>query len=246
MDILKNIKIEGDISGIVCRLNKCKVSFFVEEGKAITMDADKAFKFKVCQEGKKIIVRQGARKILDTFRRTKHTLKIGVPAHIVPSLSLTGTDIDLDIEHGIYRDFDIYSDKSTIQINDAAFEGIDVRSIHSTANICSATVKNSLYIGIGGGEILLEKCFALHTECRNKGGNVGAIDLNSRNNIFEAENGNITATIYGEPEQFNISIEAKEGTCNRQSSTIENCPRFIKAYTQNGNILLDFVKKEEA
>ena len=55
----------------------------------------------------------------------------------------------------------------------------------------------------------------------------------------------MTATVLGDESTFDVIVNAKEGTCNKESLNIENNECSFKAYVQKGNIFVDFVDDKE-
>jgi hypothetical protein len=177
--------------------------------------------------------------------RKKPTLTLCVPEHLLPSVQINGNQTALTLDGGIYENLEYYSSKGDVKVCDAAFESVAIKGgdINFAAN--NLTIKGSLICSVQSGEAVLENSFATHTECRNKCGNVGVVNLNCKDCLFETENGNVTATIVGDKNDFNLTLTAKEGTCNQESDEGKNCTGAVKAFTYKGNIYIDFIKQSE-
>jgi hypothetical protein len=190
-----------------------------------------------------LVVKQDRRPFANL--RKPVAIRLEVPQHLVPSLFIYARKIELTLDDGIFAQFEIYAKHGKITLGGAAFENVDVKGESVQFAASNLTVKNTLLCNIEGGESIIENCFARVSECRNKNGNVGAINLNCKDSLFEAENGNISATVLGDKKDFNISVTAKNGTCNCENSLAKTTNSF-KAYTTNGNISADFIKEEVA
>jgi hypothetical protein len=209
----------------------------VSDGKT-TLTFDRGpFIHAACSENE-LVIKQGKR--LFAKLRKKPQINLNIPEYLVPSVQYHGKYASLSLQGGIFAELDAYSVRGKINLSSAAFESVDIKGEEVALNISSLTVKDCLSCNIQSGEAVIENTFATHTECRNKGGNVGIVKLNSKDSFLEAENGNVTATILGKKEDFNLTLQAKEGTCNMDSDEGKNCSGAIKAFTGNGNIVIDF------
>ena len=144
---------------------------------------------------------------------------------------------------GIYGEV-TFSAEGEIYADNAAIESCAINSARCDCRLTDCTVKGSLIVSAGEGGLTLENTFATHISARIKRGNVGAARLNCRDTIFETDEGNVTAEIAGDEGDFDVIVDAKEGTCNRESANIEGNTASFKAYSAKGNIFVDFVSGE--
>jgi hypothetical protein len=190
-----------------------------------------------------LFIKQNKR-LFSRFRK-KPILELFVPEHLLPAIEVKGDDTHLSVTGGLYKSLDCYSDKGEINLNDAAFESVSLRGDDITFTAANLTVKGNIICEIKAGEAVLENCFATYTECRNKGGNVGVVNLNCKDALFEAEHGNVTASIIGDKQDYNLTLSAREGTCNLESDLGKPCTGALKAFTYMGNIFVEFITKSE-
>jgi hypothetical protein len=197
-----------------------------------------------CSENE-LIIKQSKKLFARFFKKPQITLN--VPEHLVPSVQFSGRSASLTLLGGIFGQLDAYLESGKVELSDAAFEGVEIKGNEVQFRAHALTVKGCLSCNIQSGEAIIENSFATHTECRNKGGNVGIINLNCKDSFLEAEHGNVTATILGDKKDFNVTLMAREGTCNSESDDGKDCTGAVKAFTGDGNIVIDFVEvKKEA
>ena len=127
----------------------------------------------------------------------------------------------------------------------AGVENCTVNSADCGIQLSHCTIKGSLLANTKSGDVALEYVFATHIACRAKAGNIGAVQLNCRDTIFETGEGNINATLLGDEDAFDMVLNVKEGTCNRESVNVERNTAAFKAYAAKGNIAADFIRGGE-
>lgn len=106
-----------------------------------------------------------------------------------------------------------------------------------------STVKGNLSVNLERGDILAENTFALYFESRVTRGNMGLVNLICKDSAFDTLKGNISASLKGDAENYNVDVVVGEGTANRESSQT-GAENSFHAYTKKGNIVLDFVGSE--
>jgi hypothetical protein len=228
-----------DVTKINFNIDKAKVVITTTQENSLTLKYIGTLH--VANTDGELIVKQDKRPFSNL--RKPATLNLEVPEHIVPNLSIFANAIELSLEGGIFAQFEIYAKQGKLALSAAAFESVDVKGEYVELSCSNLTIKSKLLANISAGESLIENCFTPIAECRNKKGNVGVVNLNCKDSLFEAENGNISATVLGDKSDFNISVTAKNGTCNCETSQGKTANSF-KAYTTNGNISADFIKQE--
>ena len=146
---------------------------------------------------------------------------------------------------GIYGDVEINPDSGSLSAESAAMNDCNVRAHIFDAKFADCTIKSGLICEVDEGDITIENTFATVVACKTKKGNIGAAGLSCKNTAFDTAEGNITATICGDESTFDVWVNAREGTCNRQSANIEGNSASFKAHSAKGNIFADFVPSKE-
>lgn len=238
--------VESDIASVSFDVLNADVIVRAANDSTLGLETERAVNLWIANSDGQLIIKQGKR--LFTGVRKKQKIILFVPEHLIPSLSIYAKEANFAVEGGRFADLDFYAERGALELNDTVFDGVNIKGGDITMKANSITVKNSLICAIRSGETVLENCFAIHTECRNKHGNVGVVNLNCKDSLFEAEHGNVTATVLGDKKDFNLTFNVKEGTCNLQSELDKDCPNALKAFAYDGNVFVDFIQpvKEES
>lgn len=232
--------VENDINTIECEFACADVS--VEEA------ADGIFKIEY-PAAKNVHIGSGESGLFINQKKRlfggKQRIKIFVPSHVIPSIKINGKSFDFLISGGIYGELNLNADRSNVYLSSCVFENVGISGGEINATLDCATLKSGLLFSADKGEVLAENTFSTRAEFRLKRGNVGLVNLNCRECTFEAEQGNMTATMAGSEEDFNTSLITKEGTVNRESAKRDGAENTFQAYAGKGNIVLDFTSKRE-
>ena len=184
-----------------------------------------------------IIIHQGKCGILI---RPHQNFKIFVPAHTVPSLKVCGKDVDLIVKHGIYGEFNFSAENGNAELYGCVFESAEILGGAINVHVADATVKCGLVLQADKGDVLAENTFFKRAEVRVKRGNIGIVNVSCKDCAFDTQKGNITASLAENEDEFNTSVVAREGTSNRESTAKCGADGNFHAYTESGNIVLDF------
>ncbi len=200
----------------------------------------------VYPDGKNINVACGENGlIINQSKRLLHVssqhITLYVPAYIVPDIKLCLKHASVIFEGGIYGDMSINAEDGKLYLSGCAFASCEVIGGDIEAYLADVTVKGNLFAQLTKGNVLAENSFIYRAECRIKNGNLGFVNLNCKKCVFEAYKGNISASIVGVEEDFSTAIRAKSGTANRDGAEREGAQKSVRAYTEKGNIMLDFV-----
>ncbi|MGN1373190.1 MAG: DUF4097 family beta strand repeat-containing protein [Candidatus Coproplasma sp.] len=235
----KIFKLEAtaEINEICCNLYDATLNITVSEDKQLKVTLPDCRNVNVAVGEKTLIINQ-AKKLLN-FK--KQVITISVPTHVVPSLNVTGNRASVTVDGGIYSDLNLNGVCGELNLTNCAFASVQASSSQSNINCIETTVKQNLLLQIEKGQIVSENCFALIADCRLKSGNMGLINLSGSDATFETESGNITLTLAGCEEEYNTLIRVKNGTSNRPSTQNVSAQKSVKAFTDSGNILIDFV-----
>ncbi|MDE7086569.1 MAG: DUF4097 domain-containing protein [Clostridia bacterium] len=238
----KNIifTVETDVTQIECDLVNAAVS--VEEA------ADGIFKIEY-PNAKNVHIGSGENGLFLSQKKKlfggKQQFKIYVPAHIIPAVKLNGKCFDFSVCGGIFGELNLNADCGNMNLKDCVFESVDVNGGEMNACLGGSTVKGNLNLQLAKGDVLAENTFATRTVLRVKRGNLGLVNLTCKDCTFETEKGNVTATMKGCEEDFSTSLLSKEGTVNRESVKRDGAENVFTAYTQKGNVVLDFIDGKE-
>jgi hypothetical protein len=239
----KTYDVQTDITSITFDIYGAYISIRPTTNKYLQLELSKSALVHVTDNKSELYVKQ-LRGLFARFRK-KPVLTLFVPEHLLPSIQLKGSDIVLHLLGGIYKSLEYVSDKGEIKLVDAALGNVEVKGDNLTFIASNLTIKDNIVCAISSGEAVFENCFAKHAECRNKGGNVGVVNLNCKDALFEAERGNVTASIMGCKEDYNLTLSARDGTCNMESDEGKDCTGAFKAFTNKGNIFVEFTQKSK-
>ena len=236
-------QLKSDISSINCTADNCRIEIAATADERITVDYSRGIKVWYDGQSAQLNIRQ-RNNILSKIFRTPKTVRILVPGHIVPALCVSGDSVQTSVEGGIYGGIECSAKRGSLRIENAAMESCSISGGNFDLGTTACTVRGSILALVEQGDISLEHTFASHINCRTKCGNVGAISLNCKDTLFEVGEGSVTATIVGDESTFDVIVNAKEGTCNKESLNIEGNEGAFKAYVAKGNIFVDFQEKE--
>lgn len=237
-------RLKGDISAIECNAEDCDIIIDHTDEPYAQAEYSGKVKFYVEKDSSRLKIEQKRRFISKIFGG-KSCIKLYIPGHIVPHLSFSGGSADCEIRGGIYGDINFSAARGSIILGNAAAESLTVNSENCNVNLSACTIRGNIATTAESGDASLEHTFATHICCRTKKGNIGAVELNCRDTIFEVGEGNVTATVLGDETTFDVIVNAKDGTCNKESLNIENNDASFKAYVLKGNIFIDFIDGKE-
>lgn len=235
----KIFKLEAtaEINEICCNIYDATLNICVYDGKELKVTLPDCKNVNVAVGEKSLIINQAKR----LFNLGKQVIEICVPTHILTDLSITGNHAKVNVDGGIYADLSLNGVCGELNVNNCAFASMLASCSQLDVNINETTVKQNLLLQINKGQLVLEKCFALIADCRLKMGNMGLINLSGNDLTFETESGNIALTIDGCEEEYNTLIRVKNGTSNKPSIQNDGAIKSVKAFTENGNVVIDFV-----
>lgn len=235
---LFNLTVETDVNAIECDLYSAKLIVAQAEDEIMRVEYPDANNVHVaCGDGGLII----SQRKKPFIKLKNQVIKIFVPAHTTPSIKLAGKRAECEVQSGIYSQLEVSVDGGAVSLSDCAFESVEILGGSVDTRINSSTIRGGLFVQVESGDVLAENAFAMHMECRVKRGNIGLVRLNCKECTFEAEKGNISATVSGGESQFNTTLLSKEGTVNRESAQHDDAENSFNAYSASGNIMLDFV-----
>lgn len=229
----------GDVNAIICdvvgaelhitptQANELKITCKNEKGMHIS-----------CNEGI-LTVKQSTRPHLFISKRT--VINLYIPDHTLPDITVNARSCSAYITNGIYGRFALSCDNGMAELHDCSFTDCELTGDNLSTYLKGVTVKNTLAVQCGAGDMIWENSFASCTQCRVKRGNIGLSGFNCINGIMQAENGNVAASLNGEERDYNLGLLIKEGISNRESVKREGAARSFKAYSAKGNIAIDFV-----
>ncbi len=180
------------------------------------------------------------------FSRAKQLISVYVPDYIVPSVRFIGVNYSVEAKKGIYKEFAVNGECAALTLSDSVSESVEIICENVSAHLINATVKGNFFVQAKQGVILAENTFASLAELHLKSGNIGLSGMNCKEGAFETGAGNVTVTLSGAESDYSLSVTAREGTANRESKLIEGAAKSVKAYTEKGNIVLDFSQKESS
>ena len=234
--------VDTDVTAIECDFNCANVTFSEAPDGNFVVEYPNAKNISVASGGNSIIISQAKRSL---FKFRKQDIKIYVPNHTVPSVRLSGKNYSACVSGGIYGDFYVTAESGAVNLDGCSFKSAEIVGGDIDAHLSDATVKGNLSVYLERGNILAENTFALYFECRVTRGNMGLVNLNCKDSAFDTLKGNISASLKGDAENYNIDLIVGEGTANRESSQ-SAAENSFHAYTKKGNVVLDFVGSDSA
>ena len=224
-------KLKSDVAAIACNADGCMIQLEQSEDNCTTVEYDRGVSVYFKKSEGTLIIKHSMG-LLARLLGGESRVKVRVPGHVVPDVS-------------IYGEVMFLAASGSLCAENAAMENCTVNSADCGIRLSHCTIKGSLLANTKSGDVALEYVFATHIACRAKAGNIGAVQLNCRDTIFETGEGNINATLLGEEDAFDMVLNAKEGTCNRESVNVERNTAAFKAYAAKGNIAADFIRGGE-
>ena len=234
-------EISDDVAAISCVIEHANLKIESATQNKLTVEYPDGVGIQVEPVGDRLIIAQKLSGLARLLKLAAQPLTIKVPTHIVPSVTVTGDNAKVYIESGIYGAFEYKSKRGGVKVENAMLASAELKGESVNITIANSTIRGSLICSEANGNVNLENIFASHIDCRVKSGDVGAANLNCRDSAFEANRGNVTATVLGDERVFGISLTAKDGTCNRESANKEREEATFKAYSAKGNIFVDFI-----
>ncbi len=237
-------RLKSDVGAIECTAEECSLRIEHTDDAYARVEYNRGVNVYVEKGAAKLVIKQ-KKGLLSRIFGGESQITVYVPGHIVPSLCIKGGKVDCAVDGGIYANVEFSAGHGGIKADGAAMESCTVNAQGCNISFAGCMVKGTVVTNVEEGDLSFENTFATHIAGRTKRGNIGAVKLNCKDTIFEAGEGNITANVLGDESTFDVIVNAKEGTCNRESLNIENNDASFKAYVVKGNIFVDFVSDEE-
>lgn len=226
-----------EINEICCDLFDADLQVCASDDKQLKVEYPNCKTVSVAVGDNRLIINQ-AKPLLPLFKRR---IVVYVPTHVLPNLQITGKRSAITLEDGLFGDLTINADYGKLELINCSFASVSAVCGNAYVHFNESTVKGNLTLQIENGELLAENSFALYADCQLKNGNMGLINLSGKEFAFETANGNVTLTLAGTEDEYNTVIRVKNGTSNKESKQNEGAVKSVKALTDNGNVMLDFV-----
>lgn len=236
--------VKSDFKNIYCNVENCKLIIKPNRATSVHAIFSPDVKLDYASNNADFIISQKS-KLKEKLLGKTPQVTVTVPEHLVLNIIISGKRAIVAVEGGIYGEIEFSSDCGSLSMNGIAAESVTVTGKSKDIVISDSTIKGSLLADIESGNFTSEHIFATHINCRIKSGNAGAVNLNCRDSIFEIAAGNVNATVLGDEATFDVIVNAKAGTCNKESKNIEGKLGVFKAYTDCGNIHVEFTKPED-
>lgn len=244
MNKICEFSVDTDVKNIYCNLENCKIIVTPTEDNRLGVKYAKSAKINVACNSTDLVINQKSKLSEKLFSKTPR-IEISVPEHLIVALSVSGKRAQADFEGGIYDEIEFSAASGSLSLFGVAAKSVTVTSKACECKISESTVKDKIIAGIECGNFTTENCFAAHVNCHINSGNAGAVNLNCRDSIFEVAAGNVNATVLGDEKTFKVIVNAKCGTCNKESVNIEGELGVFKAYADCGNIHVEFIEPEK-
>ena len=233
----------GEVSTIICDLNSVDLTIIPTGESELKIISENGKRLDISLNESTLTLSQGKANLL--FSHRKKRIEVRVPDHTVPEIIADAKNCKIKIDGGIYGQLSLYGDGCSLECDNSSFAQCSLTGTYLCTYLKGVTVKNTLVVKCDEGDMIWENSFAACTECRVKRGNIGLSGFNCKDSIMEAQNGNVAAQLNGEEDEYNLGLLIGEGTANRESVLREGAARSFKAYSQKGNIAIDFVPERE-
>jgi len=230
---------EKELDEIDIDIYDCEVTLCAAEGDNPKVTFTQGRNIKVASGDKRLIICQTKRPL---FCR-KQSIKIYIPQHIVPSVTVHGKHPDITFDGCLYGDLSAACESGKLSLYHCSFKSVQITT-GAAVNISDITVKGNMYIQSLQGDVVAEGAFAPHAEFKLKKGNLGLVEMNCKECVLETLDGNISAAMCGKECEYATSLKANGGTCNRESIAKADAGKSVKAYA-DGNITLQFCGDKE-
>ncbi|MDE5721286.1 MAG: DUF4097 domain-containing protein [Clostridia bacterium] len=141
-------------------------------------------------------------------------------------------------------DLHITGGEVSVSIANSSFSHANVNLKTLKLDCADISFENSFICAADCGKVIMENSLCSKMDLTVKYGNLGISRLKCRDGAYTVEEGSINLTLDGEEEDYSLSLLAKNGTCNRENAS--GGAYALKAYTGNGNIVVDFNGKPDA
>lgn len=235
----KIFKLEAtaEINEICCNIYDARLNVIASEDKELKVTLPDCKNVNVAVGEKSLIINQTKR----LLTIGKQIITISVPTHVLTALSITGNRAEVCIDGGIYADLSLNGVCGELSVTNCAFASMQASCNQLNVNLSETTIRQNLLFQVEKGQLIAENCFALIADCHFKSGNMGLVNLNGDNFTFDTVKGNITLTLAGCEEEYNTLIRVKSGTSNKPSTQNDGAIKSVKAFTDSGNVIIDFV-----
>ncbi len=230
--------VQDDVTDVECDLCDATVKVSVSEDGKFCVKLSKTENISIGNSESALYISQKR-------KRGRQQIEICVPQYVVPSIRLSGKRCGLEVNGGLYGEIKLAAESGKASVCDCAFESLEIIGGDLQATVSRATARTGLFIQLDKGDAIAENVFAPRAECRTKKGNLGFVNLNCKESMFETGKGNITATVTGDKDSFSTTLLAKVGTVSSSGEPREGAERTVQAYAEKGNIMLDFAQEEK-
>lgn len=234
---------DSDVAAIDCNISDAAVTFKKTDDNALSVILPSAKNVHAGNDKGTLYISQTKRTAL--FARRQKII-VCVPEHIVPSLTFNGKRCTLEIEGNIYADINIIAENGNISLTDTSANDLEINGDRLSISINDSTFKGNLYVNARAAEFTVQHSFAGLAVVRTKSGNMGLIGLAFKDCTLETEEGEITATLIGKREEYNMRLVTKSGADAEEIQKIASADKNFNAYTANGNIVVCFADNEKA
>lgn len=175
------------------------------------------------------------------FFRTK--IKIFIPAESAPDLFLTVGGGSVLLCDTLYGNMTLRGDDTDVSISRCSFSNADLAGKKLRLECTDVAVANSFDGAAEWGDARMEHILCGKMQLKFKNGAIGITDLDCPDNFFSQERGSLNLILKGGEEDYSTNVLSLHGTCNRENAY--GGEKHLKAYSEWGNIVVDFTKKKE-
>lgn len=235
----KTFKLEAsaEIDEIYCNLYDATLNVTVCDDRHLQVILPDSKNVNVAVGERQLIINQSKRLI----PIGKQVISIAIPTHVVPHLSITGNRAAVSFDGGILGDLSLNGVCGELKTANCSFISVQATSKELNVHLSETTVKQNMFMQIKKGQLIAENSFAQVADCHLKSGNMGLINLSGSDFTFETTKGNVSLTLAGCEEDYNTLVRVKNGTSNKPSTQNEGAQKSVKAFTESGNVVIDFV-----
>lgn len=231
-------KAETDVNAIDIDLTDAQAIIVRSDDDRLCVTMPQASNLHAACDGTTLYISQQKRPIFSA----RQTITVSVPGHIVPSVKVGGKKADVHIEDGIYGEIRLDCESAKLYVSDADAESLNVCGDSVDANLEDTVFRRSLYVNARNADFLAQHTFAGVTVVRTKKGSIGIVRMKTRDCTLETEDGNITATLTGRKQDFNLNIVSGSSPSDRSEE--RKGTHNFSAFARRGSVTVDFAEEE--
>ncbi len=228
----ENFGFDGDITAVTVNTFGCDLEIL---GGSDRLTAEYDGNFSVENRKGHIIIKR-RRTALSGL--TRPSVRIRIPESSVPDIRIAAAKSSITVSDGIFRNLKIYAVNCSVALSEAAFASVAVAGNQSDGEYTAITVKNTFNCDMKCGNLIARNGFYSAMKINVRNGNIGLWEADFRALNAMCHRGGIQAMLIGESGDYNLSLSAKKGVCNRRDGG--SGAKTVKCTAGYGNVIIDY------